>query len=90
MTTGSAPTRIGWLVLNEPEQAKVEILEALERSRGRLARAAVELGVSRRHLLRYNWQLDLWPQVDAVRDTFRANHGRVQHNGGAQHGVPTN
>ena len=91
MTTGRAPlTRIGWLVQNEPEQAKAEILEAYERCQGRLARAAIELGVCRRQLLRYNWVLDLWPQVDAMRaENKRAQLGRVQHNGSGIHGLST-
>lgn len=91
MNTGSAPTRIGWLVRNEPEQARAEILEAFDRCQGRLARAAVELGVCRRQLLRYNWLLDLWPQVDALRARYRvAKLGRVSHNGVDAHVLQTN
>lgn len=87
MTTGNAFTRIGSLVLHEPERARAEILEALERSAGRIARAAIELGICRRQLLRYVWALDMWPAVDGLRETFRAKLGRVRHNEGVAHVV---
>lgn len=64
------PTAIGTMVAREPEAAKVEILEALEKARGRVVGAAVDLAISRRHLTRMLWALDLWPQVDAIRERW--------------------
>ena len=63
-------TWLGHVHDRDPEEAKRAIVEAFTRSRGRLVSAAVELGVCRRHLLRYLWALDLWPTVDEIR---RAN-----------------
>jgi hypothetical protein len=62
---------IGSQVIHEPEKAKAEILEALDRSRGRMVSAATELGVDRRQLQRFCWTLDIWPEVDAIRDRWR-------------------
>ena len=64
-------TYIGSQVIYEPAWAKAEILESVERSRGRLISAAIELGVERRQLQRYCWQLGLWPEVDAIRERWR-------------------
>ena len=55
----------------DPARAAAEILEAYERSAGRLKIAASELGLSRRHLQRYNWALDLWPKLDEIRERWR-------------------
>lgn len=64
-----------WLKLvydADPAKAKAEILEAFENNRGRLRHAASELGLSRRHLARYNWALNLWPELDMIRARWRS------------------
>ncbi len=64
------PSVIGSLAASDPEKASAEILEAADRARGRLVAAAAELAVTRRHLQRLLWALDLWPAVDAIRDRW--------------------
>lgn len=70
-TGGYCMSYIGSLAQTEPERATAEILEAFERSRGRMVSAALELGIDRRHLQRLVWLLGLWPQVDAIRERWR-------------------
>lgn len=65
-----APSVIGEMAAEEPEKAKVEILEAFERARGRMIGAAVDLALSRRHLIRLIWLLDIWPAVDEIRERW--------------------
>ncbi len=68
---GYGTSFIGELAQAQPERARLEILEAVDRSRGRMISAACELGIDRRHLQRLCWQLDLWPRVDALRERWR-------------------
>ncbi len=70
-TGGYGMSFIGSLAQTEPDRAKAEILEAVERSRGRLISAACELGIDRRHLQRLIWLLGIWLQVDEVRERWR-------------------
>lgn len=61
---------IGAMAVEAPEEAKAEILEALDRARGRVIGAAANLALCRRHLGRLIWALDLWPQVDEIRERW--------------------
>ena len=69
---GYGTSYIGSLTHHEPDKAKALILEAIDRSRGRMVSAACELGIDRRHLQRLCWQLQIWPEVDQVRDAWKA------------------
>lgn len=74
-TGGYRASFIGCLAVHEPDKARAEILEAVERSRGRLISAATELGIDRRHLQRLCWLLDLWPHVDQIRERWAKGQG---------------
>lgn len=48
------------------DEARHEIGEALDATSGNVARAAHLLGISRRQLYRYLWQI-AWPEADRAR-----------------------
>ena len=78
-------TAIGATVMLNPEEGKRQILRALERSRGRMCSAAIELGTRRRNLEGLVRQLDLWPAVEACRARWRARRKDPLNLQGTQH-----
>jgi hypothetical protein len=71
----AAVSYIGALVILDQEAARVAVRRAIERSRGRMVSAAIELGTCRRHLERVVHALDLWPEIDACRERWRTGQG---------------
>ena len=64
-------TAIGELLRSDPGRARAEICEAIAEARGNVARAAIVLGTSRKHLYRILERLELAREVDACRERRR-------------------
>lgn len=72
---GVPRTWIGRLAREKPHEAGACIVEAFERANGKLIVAARSFGITRRHLQRLVWYLELWEEVEAARDRARARGG---------------
>lgn len=60
-------TWIGRLFRSDRDAARREVVRVLRRHRGCMKRAAVDLGIDRRHLQRYLWRESLWHEIDEIR-----------------------
>lgn len=57
---------MGALIVVDPDKAKAEILDAIDKAKGNRTHAANAIGATQRNLLRWIAKLDMWPDVDAL------------------------
>lgn len=50
------------------DAARAEVLESLEITLGNVRRASARLNISRRQLIRLLERVNLWPELDAIRE----------------------
>ncbi len=63
-------TWIGRLFRKDREEARRQVIRVLRRNKGHMPNSAIDIGVTRRHLLKLLWRETLWPDLDAIRAEF--------------------